>query len=266
MNGRWWCGALALIALVAISGACATIGPNAGDFNLISLDQEWELGQKLESDLDKQLRIVPDRAATAALTELGRRIVRETTLADRPWTFHIVQDDQVNAFNIPGGHIYVNTGLIAATDNVSELAGVMAHEISHGVARHGTEQISRAYGLNIVAGLVLGQNPETYKQILAQVAEGGALAKFSRDAEREADRLGLGYMARAGYDPNGMASMFEELLARRRGKPGTVAQFFSSHPLTEERIKTVRQLARDLPRPSAVPSGGYDRLKAVARR
>src|SRR6185503_13387117 len=101
------------------------------------------------------------------------------------WEFHIVSDPEINAFNVPGGHVYVNTGLIMAADNTAELAGVMAHEISHGVARHGTERITKAYGLNLGLGQLLGQNPSLVKQLAAQIAAGGAVAKFSRDDERE---------------------------------------------------------------------------------
>ena len=179
---------------------------------------------------------------------MGQQLVNQTEMRNLPWKFHIVADDEVNAFNIPGGQVYVNTGLIHAADNVAEFSGVMAHEIAHGVSRHGTEQLTRAYGLQIVAGLVLGENPPVYQQILAQIAGTGAVARFSRSAESEADQLGVAYMARAGYDPIGMATMFEELLQQRKSRPGAVQQFFSTHPLTEDRIKAVRAAAAKIDR------------------
>jgi len=226
---------------------CATTGVNQGDFNLISLDEEWELGRRLEADLAKQLTLVRDAGVHGTVDRVGQALVRRTTMADRPWKFHVVRDPAINAFNIPGGHVYVNTGLIAAAPDVAAFAGVMAHEISHGVARHGTEQLSKAYGLQILAGLVLGQDPATYERILAQIVAGGTFASFSRDAEREADRLGVRTMYDAGYDPLGMARMFEVLLAQRQRQPGSVQQFFSSHPLTETRIRDVRDQAAGLP-------------------
>jgi predicted Zn-dependent protease len=143
--------------------------------------------------------------------------------------------------------VYVNTGLICANDNVAELAGVMAHEISHGVSRHATEQLSKAYGANILVGLALGGNPPIYQQLLAQIIAGGTFAKFSRDAENEADHLGVLYMYNAGYDPHGMVTMFQELISRRRSRPGSVENFFSSHPLTEDRIESVRAQIQQLP-------------------
>lgn len=232
-----------VLALVLVLSGCATSGVNRGDANLVSLEEEWRLGAQLEQELAGQLRLVNDRAALAYINEIGQRIVSQTEMANLPWEFHIVADPAINAFNIPGGHVYVNTGLIAAADNVSELAGVMAHEIAHGVGRHGTERLTKAHGINIAAGVLLGQQVSVVEQIVAQVAAGGAIAKFSRNDEREADRLGIRYMAQAGYDPNGMASMFEELLEQRQRRPSSLEQFFSTHPLTEDRIENARRLA-----------------------
>jgi predicted Zn-dependent protease len=231
---------------------CAASGVNRGDLNLLSYNEEWQMGQQLERELSQKLKLVNDATTTSYVSQIGQRIVRQTELAGSPWEFHVVADPAVNAFNIPGGHVYVNTGLILAADNTSELAGVMAHEIAHGVARHGTERISKTYGLNIGAGLLLGQNPSLIKQIAAQIAAGGLVARFSRTDEREADRLGVQYMYQAGYNPEGMATMFEELLSERRRRPSSVEQFFSTHPLAEDRIVSVRQQARSLPRKSGL--------------
>lgn len=236
-----------LFAIAALQAGCATSGVNEGDVNLVSLQEEWQLGDQLENDLSSQLDLVKDRQVVGALASMGQSIVAQTELSNAPWEFHVVREKQLNAFNIPGGHVYVNTGLIENSANAAELAGVVAHEIAHGVARHGTENLTRTYGLNIVAGLLLGENPKLYEQLLAQVAGTGAMAKFSRDAEREADLHGVHYMHRTGYDPMGMAAMFEELLEERKRRPSAVEQFFASHPLTENRIAAVRAEARSLP-------------------
>ena len=256
------------VALVVLAGAlvttsgCATSGVNKGDLNLMSYQEEWQLGDRLSKDLAGKLDLVQNRAALNYVNRVGQRLVARTELRNLPWTFHIVNDPEVNAFNIPGGHVYVNTGLIAAAGDVAEFSGVMAHEIGHGVARHGTEQLTRAYGLQIVAGLVLGENPPAYEQILAQIAGTGAMAKFSRDAEREADQLGVRYMAGAGYDPEGMADMFRVLLQRRESRPGTVGQFFSTHPLTEDRIRSVEAEAAQIDRSGLTRHDrGYQQLR-----
>jgi predicted Zn-dependent protease len=223
--------------LVMVLAGCGTGG--GGDFNLISLEQEWQLGEQLSRDIARQVRLVNDPEAVAYVNRVGRALVGSTEMGRLPWQFHIVADPNINAFNIPGGHVYVNTGLIAAADNASEFAGVLGHEIAHGVERHATEQLTRAYGLEIIAALVLGQQPGQLERIVAQIVGTGALARFSREAEEEADRLGTRMMVEAGYDPRGMVTMFEELMATRRGRPGAVSQFFSTHPLTEDRIRAV---------------------------
>ncbi len=235
------------IPLLMLLTGCATSGVNQGDVNLVSLEEEWQLGAQLERDIAAQLPLVRDQAALAYINEMGRRIVSQTEMANLPWKFHLVADPSINAFNIPGGHVYVHTGLIEEARNASELAGVMAHEISHGVARHGTERLSKAHGLNIIAGILLGENPAVYQQILAQIVGTGAIAKFSRDDEREADDLGVRYMYQARYDPQGMVSMFETLLNQRQRRPSSVEQFFSTHPLSEERIRNVQSEINRLP-------------------
>jgi predicted Zn-dependent protease len=253
------------IAILLLAAGCATTGINRGDVNLISLDDEWRMGQQLEGELRQKLRLVEYPVTVAYVSDIGRRIVRQTELSGAPWTFHVVADPEINAFATPGGHVYVNTGLIRAAGSTAELAGVLAHEIGHGVSRHSTERISKVYGLGLGARLLLGANPSTLEQIAAQIAAGGAVARFSRDDEREADRLGVESMYRAGYDPRGMAAMFEKLLAQRKSRPGSVQQFFATHPLAEERIAAVRRQAAALPpRPGLILDDG--RLTAIQQR
>lgn len=235
--------AVALVTLLAFN--CGSAG-GGGDFNLISIEEEWQLGQQLAGEISRQVKLNNDPAVNAYIRQMGQRIVANTNMANLPWNFYVVDDPSINAFAVPGGHVYIHTGLIQNADNASELAGVIAHEISHVLARHSTEQISRQYGLSILAGLVLGQNPGQLATLAAQIIGTGAIARFSREAEREADELGIEAMYRAGYDPNGMATMFEELMEHREGTPGRVEQFFSTHPLTEERIRDSRNRAAKL--------------------
>jgi beta-barrel assembly-enhancing protease len=236
--------AVALVTFLAVS--CGSAG-GGGDFNLISIEEEWQLGQQLSQDVARQVRFNNDPVVNAYIQNMGQRIVSRAPAPynQLPWQFHVVEDPAMNAFAIPGGHIYVNTGLIANADNASELAGVMAHEISHVVARHSTEQISRQYGLSVLAGLVLGQDPGVLSQIAAQIVAGGALARFSREAEREADELGIRAMFDAGYDPRGMASMFRELMEHAERNPSRVEQFFATHPTTDERIRNAERRAAE---------------------
>lgn len=236
---------LSVVMVTLMTVGCGSAG-GGGDFNLISLEEEWQLGQQLSQEIARQVRINNDPALNSYVRSMGQRIVAQTNMANLPWNFYVVDDPSINAFAVPGGHVYVHTGLIANSDNASELAGVMAHEISHVLARHSTEQISRQYGLQMLAGVVLGQNPGQLAQIAASIVGTGAMARFSREAEREADELGIQAMHRAGYNPLGMATMFEELLEHRKSSPGRIEQFFSTHPVTEERVRDARNRAQRL--------------------
>jgi predicted Zn-dependent protease len=122
---------LSLAVIAGSMGSCSSSGVNQGDLNLVSLEEEWQLGAQLERDLQGQLNLVNDQAALSYVNQLGRQLVAQTEMRNLPWEFHIVADPEVNAFNIPGGHVYVHTGLINAADNVAEFTGVLAHEIPY---------------------------------------------------------------------------------------------------------------------------------------
>jgi len=217
---------------------CATIG----GANYVSIEEEWQIGQQLEADINRQVRLVDDPTIRRYVEGLGQQLVRQTNMAQRPWRFHVIADDAINAFNIPGGVVYVNTGLIAQAGSASELVGAIAHEVAHGVARHGTQRLSQAYEPNVLAGVLLGGNPGLVEQLAAQVVAQGAFASFSRSDEREADRMAVPMMAGAGWDPEGLARMFERLMAESGGGGGI--PFFSTHPTTQDRIAGVRAMAR----------------------
>jgi predicted Zn-dependent protease len=230
-------------ALVAVLLSAATAAEARSGFNLISLDQEWSMRSDLHNQVQQEQRLVNDRAALQYLNQIGRRIAAQTPMGNRPWDFFIVDDPSVNAFNLPGGLVYVNRGLIAEADSLDQLAGVLAHEIGHGASRHGTQLMTRSYGYNLLASLLLGRDAGQGKRLLAQVVGAGVLTDYSRDAEHEADRLGVEYAYRAGYNPRGAADFFRQLLDMRQRRPTKVEQFFASHPLTEERISNVERAA-----------------------
>lgn len=252
---------VAVLVLVLL-GSAGTAGA-FGAFNLVSLDQEWGMRNDLRNQVASQARVVD----SSYLTTVGRRIASQTPLGNRRWDFAIVQDKSVNAFNLPGGLVYVNSGLIAEADTLSELAGVLAHEIGHGSARHGTQLMTRAYGYNAIAGLLLGRNPGQGKQIAAQLLGTGIMTNYSRGAELEADRLGVRYTYGAGYDPAGMVDFYGEMLDMRRRQPSKVEQFFSSHPLTETRIQTIQAEASRLPRRSSLTNdtNNFQRFRSQFR-
>ena len=227
----------ALAALALGLASCATLG----GANYYSVDEEWEAGRQLEAQLAQQLSLTNDRTLTSYVNSIGQAMARQTQLGNRPWRFHVVRDDAINAFNVPGGLVYVNTGLIEQSGSAGELAGAIAHEVAHGIKRHGTQRLSKANEANLIAGAVLGSNPGAVETIAAQIAAQGTFASFSRADEREADVVGVQLMAKAGYDPEGLADLLERLAAEEGG--GGVA-LFRSHPLSSDRMQTVRSLAR----------------------
>ncbi len=259
-----------LVAIAGLSG-CATSGINKGDVSLISIGEEWQLGQDLATDIAKQKRILDTPEITGYVARMGEDVLAQakgdTPVADQPWHFYVIDDNTVNAFNIPGGYVYLHSGLVAEADSYAELMGVMAHECSHGLARHGVENLTKQYGIAMVASLVLGKNPAVYEQILASVLANGAVSKFSRSAEAEADRLGARYMYEAGVDPEGMVDFFRVLLQIRQSKPSSIEQFFASHPLTEDRIKDVQnEIDGFAPKTLVTADPGFTAFKqAVAR-
>jgi len=223
------------VPLLLIAVGCGSGGLGGS----MSLDEEWQLGNQLAAQVESQVQLVRDPQALAYIRMVGERIHAVTPLANRPFDFEVINDSTVNAFSLPGGHIYLNSGLIAQADKVDMLAGVMAHEISHVVARHAIKQVQQQQEISVIAGILLGQNPNALAQIAAQVLAGGAMARFSRGDEKQADDMGLDFMTRAGYDPHGMLEMFQKLLSMEQRGSSAAARFFQDHPGTQDRIDDI---------------------------
>lgn len=212
-----------------------------------SKEKEAALGRQLAAEVEQQAKLVDDPVINEYVNRVGQNIVLHSD-AKVPFTIKVIDTDEVNAFALPGGYFFVNKGLILAAENESELAGVMAHEIAHVAARHAMENQGKASAMNygMLAGMIFGGG------IISNVLYNGGgilgslgMLKFSRGAEEEADRLGVQYLYAAGYDPNGMATMFEKLAAQNKKKPGAVARMFSSHPQpTNRREASVALVAR----------------------
>jgi predicted Zn-dependent protease len=253
--------ALALGGSMAVGG-CAPA---------INTQQEVQLGAQQAQQINRQLPLVQDRAINGYINQLGQSIARGADPRGIPYRFYVVNSNQVNAFAIPGGHVYVNRGLIERADNVSELAGVLGHEIAHVTERHGIEQWQRAQranlGLSVLYGVLLGRQPGTLERVGVQAAGGAVFARYGRDAEREADLRGIEFVTRAGIHPRGMVTFFQELLAERRRSPSRLEQWFSTHPLTEERIANTSQAvaALNLPRNLATDTQAFQSFKARVR-
>lgn len=220
-----------------------------GGINFYSLQRERALGHQLAEEVESQSRLVSDPVITEYVNRIGQAIVRHSD-AKVPFTIKVIDDDEVNAFALPGGFFYVDSGLILAADSESELAGVMAHEIAHVAARHATRNATRAQIFNLMSiPLVFVGGPIGYAvREVAGLAVPMGFLKFSRDAEREADLLGLQYDYAAGYDPQAFVRFFEKLKAGEKQHQGMIAKAFSTHPMTGDRIRRAqREIAIMLP-------------------
>lgn len=209
---------------------------------------EIRLGQELHKQLQKEQKIVRDHVLADYVQRLGERLARLSKRRDLDYHFFILEDPTVNAFALPGGYIYVHTGLLATVESESELASVLGHEIGHVVARHGLKNFKRAQRYQFLIGLInlgigaIGGESTAARigQTASQLLAAGIFTKHSRDAEREADFLGVHNMYAAGYDPRGMISMFEKLEQISRRNPDLLGAVFRTHPPASERIRNTQ--------------------------
>ena len=239
--------------------------------NLFSLEREIALGKQLAQEVERSSKLIDDPVVTEYVNRVGQNLVRNSD-ARVPFTIKVIDSDEVNAFALPGGFFYVNSGLILRAQEESELAGVMAHEISHVCARHGTKNATKGELMQLATIPLILLGPGGWAGY--GLYEGLNLAipvtylKFSRDAEREADYLGIQYMYKTGYDPNSYVTFFERIQADEKRRPGTIPKVFSTHPPTPERIEnTQKEIARILParQEYIVTTSEFDTVKARLR-
>jgi beta-barrel assembly-enhancing protease len=228
----------------SISGKILGILPN-----WVSLEKEVAMGNQIAEEFEQTARLVEDPVVCEYVDRIGQNIVKHS---DAKIVFHIkvVDTDEVNAFAFPGGFFYVNKGLILAATNESELAGVMAHEISHVIARHATRRMSKGQYLSLATIPTIfigGQLAQMGIQNALGLGLDIGMMGITREAEREADLLGIQYLWNTGYDPNSFVSFFEKLQEQEKSKPGKLAGFFRTHPSTEDRIVASLDEQRFLP-------------------
>jgi predicted Zn-dependent protease len=237
----------------------------SGHVNFYSLEKEIALGKQLAQQVERQSKVVNDPIVSEYVNRIGQNLVRNSD-AKVPFTIKVIEDPTVNAFALPGGFFFVQTGLILKADTEAELAGVMAHEIAHVAARHGTRQATRAdiaqlatiplifmggaaaYGIYEASGLLVPMS----------------FLKFSRNFEAEADYLGIQYLYKTGYDPNALVDFFEKIQTMEKRKPGTVSKLFATHPPTDDRIeKCQKEVAGLKSKPEyVVTTSEFDAVKS----
>lgn len=256
----------AIILLVSLAFASGPSKFHPG-FNLFSKEQDVQLGQESAEQVRKQMPIVKDQFLTDYVNRVGKRLANSQEARDSgfPFTFEVVADPSINAFALPGGPMFINTGLLKAVDNEAQLAGVMGHEMSHVILRHGTNQASKAQliqlpailGSQVAGGSMMGK--------LAQAGIGlganSVLMKFSRTAESQADLTGSHLMAESGYDPEEMARFFNKLSAQGGQR---APQFMSDHPNPDNRQHAIEQEIQRLPHQNyGYQTGEFQKMKQV---
>jgi predicted Zn-dependent protease len=240
-------------------------GRGLGDW--YSTDTEIKMGKQYAMMVEQTARMVQDPVINEYVNRIGQNLVRNSD-AKVPFTIKVIDSDEINAFALPGGFFYVNSGLILAADEEAELAGVMAHEIAHVAARHAMQQMTRAqYARMATIPLIFVGSWGVYEaaSMAINLALPLTFMKFSRDFESQADFLGVQYMYKTGYDPQAFVTFFEKIEAKNKKQPGTLARAFSSHPPTPDRItKTQEEIRRILPsQPEYVLSTSeFDSVKA----
>ena len=228
-----------------INGLVALIFPN-----FVSLEKEIQIGAQYAQYFEQSARLVEDPVVTGYIDRLGQKIVKNSD-AKVPFVIKVVDTDEVNAFALPGGYFYVNKGLIIEAETESELAGVMAHEISHVTARHATERMTKAQLLQFASlpALFVGGGYFTQMAIYNGLGLGMSLAVLgiTRKSEEEADQLGTQYLWNSGYDPDGYLTFFQKMQEKEKEKPGKFAGFFRTHPAVDDRVEKVEEEISYLP-------------------
>ena len=237
-------------------------------FNLFTAQQDVDIGRQSAIEAEKQLHLLNDPNVDRYLARIVQRLAAVAPGAKFPYSIKAVNAPEINAFALPGGPLYINKGTILAAKNEAELAGVLAHEMSHVALRHGTHQASNAYlaqrGLSLLGGLFgKSQGSTDMVNAIGGIGLNTVFLKFSRTAELEADATGADIMARAGYDPIAMATFLATLRAQQGRDPGSVEQFFSDHPAVAERETRIRQLASTMHPTLVAEVGGFSGAQAM---
>jgi predicted Zn-dependent protease len=242
-----------ILLLLAVSGAIwsitAEIKPPKPGVNLFSPQQDIQLGKEAKAQVESQMPVLQDNTINGYLSEIGKKLAASPHAGNWPFSFEAVYDKNINAFALPGGPMFVNTATITAADNEAQLAGVMAHEMSHVTLRHGTHQMTKQQFVQLPAVFAQSAMGNGMMGVLGKLgvnlAANSVLLKYSRDAEAQADYNGALIMADAGYNPIEMARFFEKL--ESEGSEGRLAQFLSDHPTPGNRVKSVQQEIQQMP-------------------
>ncbi|NUM53319.1 MAG: M48 family metalloprotease [Candidatus Hydrogenedentes bacterium] len=255
------------VIVLSLASGCVTPDPEHR-LNLLSTEEEIQLGEKMSAEVEKSEKTLNNAAIQTYVRKIGERLADQSPRQDVPYAFTVIDNPEVvNAFALPGGHMYIYTGLMKICDNEAQLASVMAHEIGHVAAKHHGETLTRQMGYQVLADLILGPSSPQRQRALAQLATNAVAMHFSRDQEHESDRIGMDILFRAGYKPEAMVDFMRKMAQYEQenggGRQPRFLQFFASHPATTDRIANLDALVQRYPLDLRNQSPTYfDRYKA----
>ena len=235
------------------------------DVNIFTDAEELKLGKAFDEQHSREVKFYTDAVVTNYINDLGQALVRRSKRNNISYTFRVVDTQDINAYAVPGGFIYVNIGLIRAVQTESELAFVLGHEIGHIVGQHSMKRLTQIYGIEILKQLILDEDSSKLKKLVADILAAGWLFKYSRDNERESDSYGVQNVYDTGISPEGGIHFFETLQKLQRREPSTLEALISTHPLHSERISNVRTQINGLPRKSGLRTNS-SRFQQIKRR
>lgn len=226
--------------LILFSG-CAYLSPAVENFNFVSVQEETQIGAQMAATVSKQMKLI-EGPSTDRVRAIGSRLISQLPSQSFAYHFYVADDKTPNAFTIPGGTIYVHTGLLSFVDDENQLAGVIAHEIGHAWARHPARSISRQYGLDYLSGLLFPENQQKVKALALNLASTGFLMHYSRADELQADTIGFDLLKRAGFQSDGLLRFLKKIQTLE--KSGSSLSFFASHPPTPERVARLEAMQK----------------------
>lgn len=252
--------------LLAFALVAAASSSTMAAIQLISVQDEIEIGKQAQAEVSQQVPRLADAATHRYVDGLGRALAQRASGAEYPYSFTVANQSDLNAFALPGGPVWINRGILQAAGSESQVAGVVAHEIAHIAQRHAADQLTKATVANGLLGLLgaaLGDGGAGVlaTRAVAGLAANGFMLKFSRDDEREADAEGLRIMQRAGYDPRGMVEFMAVLAAQQQRNPGAVEQFLSTHPAPADRLQELERAVASLPQRGRRDTPQFQQMK-----
>lgn len=241
MNNKYSRGFL-FAALLYLNG-CAYVQSYISDVNAVPLGQEAEIGGAFSGEIAKEMEIVNDPVYTKRVQSIGQKLAAQVPHPDFPYRFYVVNNKVPNAFTIPGGHIYVHTGLFTLVQDDSELAGVIAHELGHAIERHPTKNLTRAYGAEYLTRFLTAKGSGPLQTMTLQLLKTGILTRYSREDELEADEIGYWLSRRAGFSADGLERFLSKLA--KMETHSTLSALTSTHPPSAERVARLQELRKD---------------------